>query len=225
MGKSLTTRYFLPLIAAAFLILAALPSALKADSLALTFTPYSYPYSEDNQTIGWVFTVDNSPVTISALDWYDRDDADTSGHMVQIWTSTGSDIFSTGSVCVGPGCANSTYSTSDNYWSTPVDVTLQPGTYVIGGLINAGSADSNPNDRGEFLFTDPTTIPDISYVTGIYMESTTTTFPGGGYDLASGLVGPNFEVDPAVPEPSSLLLMGIGLLALAAIGYGRKSLA
>jgi hypothetical protein len=224
MGNSLTTRYFLPLIAAAFLILAALPSSLKADPLALSFTPYSYPYSEDNQTIGWEFTVGSSPITLSALDWYDRDDKEITGHMVEIWTSTGTPV--TG-VCVGAGCAGSTYSMSDQYWSTPDQITLQPGTYVIGGEINAGSATSNPDDRGEFLFTNPVTVPDITYLTGIYLPDTpATAFPSGGYELSTGLVGPNFEVDPpAMPEPSSVLLVGIGLLALAAITFGRKRLA
>ena len=205
------------MIAAVILLLAASPSPLRAESVSLTWSGGIYPYSLYQQTIAWIFTA-NTSVDISALDWFDRDGNETVGHTVDLWDDSGN-LLAT--ACVGPGCLGSTF--SNQYWSTPVDVLLAPGTYVIGGWEDGVVGDVN--DRFVDDFTDPVTPSNITYVSGIYEHSSSLTFPTDPNNEISGIVGPNFEDPIPSPEPSSLLLLGAGLLALMGFAYHHKRLA
>jgi hypothetical protein len=160
------------------------------DSEALTWAGGIYPFSEYQQTIGWSFTA-NTSINVSSLDWFDRDGADTTGHTVDIWTSTGTLV---GTACVGPGCEGSSYSASTQYWQTPVSLSLSAGSYLIGGWVDTvqGASDRFATD----FSTPPTTLPEITYLTGFEYHSASITFPPGPINAVSGIVGPNFEIDP-----------------------------
>jgi hypothetical protein len=81
---------------------------------------------------------------------------------------------------------------------------------------NAGSATILTSDTVAFSFSGPPAVPMGDYLV--------FAFTNWNSDSGSALTGFDFKVNggdpPSVPEPSTLLLLGSGLLGL--VGYGRK---
>lgn len=102
---------------------------------------------------------------------------------------------------------------------------LGPGTYYLvlsapfrTGLLQTGS------DLVWQIPTDPVTTTADSATIGNAFEANTTLFPAAPFPPASTFLlaaPPMFDVT-TVPEPSSLLLLGPGLLGLMGMGLRRK---
>lgn len=189
-----------------FILLATFPSGSMAQSESLTYTGSTTSYdSLYQQTIGWDFTT-YSIIHVNSLDWYDPLGQNDIDHAVDLWTSTGSLV---GTACVGEGCKGSSYSASTDYWLTPVNLALGPGTYVIGGWVDKGE----PFVYGAGV-TSITTTPDITFDAGLYKWGSGIEFPTNVVWPSGPIVGPNFGQGSPLPEPSSAVLVSIALLAV-----------
>jgi hypothetical protein len=207
------------LVAALALALFAIggPVSATAQTPAVTFTetPNTFTTALDG-TRGWEFTVVQS-VFVTALGLFD-DGGDGFGasHEIGLW-GAGSALFA--SMVMPAGTVGFLGADSFRYLALGAPVLLNPGTYRIGAFYATNSPDviawnAGPEGASGYItydgprlfrggFNDPL---EISAVTG-------------------GAFGPNFLFDPVrvqVPEPLSAVLLGTGLLGLAAIRSRRR---
>jgi hypothetical protein len=176
---------------------------------ALEFNPsLAMLGSAADLTAGWSFTT-NQAITVTALDAFDP----TGTGLVQIYNGSGNVL------------ASATLNTSDAKEGNPTSfytqaiapVTLVANTtYYISEDINGGIV----------LFrTGPLTLdPSITYNgevsgSGLGQTPTTDAFAGG---LNPGFFGPNFDISPTVPEPSTTVLTGL-LFGFVAAYAGLRS--
>jgi len=197
-------------------------STCFADSVALTpsssfLTSYD---SADSFTIGWQFTV-NSPVTVTGLGYYGGGLSDilATSHDVGIFDSNGNLLVSA-TIPAGGGTLDDGFLFVSGFPKP----TLTSGTYVIGAE-SMKSADSVVVEAAGLSTISQITVNNPALIS---LGSTALTLPtqdNSGTDPFTGMeftyFGPNFEVTP-VPEPSTWLLFGTGLLALAF--FGRRLL-
>jgi len=154
-------------------------------------------------TFGYDFTV-NSSIALSALGVFAPSGHFAENHPVAIWTAAGSLLAST-TVTNASTPVRSADSAGDWLFSPINPILLMPGTYVIGELSLADTVEESATVL---------TQPQVSFGNARFEEQQTgkPTFP----DLVTpavnaGFFGPSFEI---APEPGSLFLLGLGLLAL-----------
>jgi hypothetical protein len=165
-------------------------------------------YGAGNYTVGWVFNV-NAPVRVDGLalfDWGADGLKNASPHTVGLWHSSGTLVASTD---VTNSSTPTTSTSSFGNWLVQSigPVVLGPGTYAIGGLFYGGDSLDAFVARGA-----ASTIPQISFVGNALSPSfgmPSSFVP----DLDDGFFGVSLTAEP-VPEPSTLLLLGAGLLVV-----------
>jgi hypothetical protein len=176
-----------------------------ADAAAISFS--STAVNTGEFSVGFEFDV-LVPVEVTALGFYDYlADGLAESHAVGIYDSSGTLLLS-GTVVPGDPLI-------DGFrYTTVAPFVLAAGAgYRIAAVTGADAYAYNPNS----FAVDPA----ISYVRSRYTASSTLVFPTGT-DTLTGYFGPNFEFE-AVPEPATLLLVGIGLGAVARRGVRRPS--
>jgi hypothetical protein len=158
------------------------------------------------QSLGWKFVV-NSPILVDGLAFFDK--TMTQGHDVGIYDDTTQSLLVSATVQLG----DSQMGTGPWRVHSITPFALLPGTYDIAAETGSDNYTSNPNSL--------ITAPEITFVTDRFaFGSATLTYPPDSAGI-QGWFGPSFTFTTAVPEPSSITLVGIGLLALSGFARGQ----
>jgi len=148
-------------------------------------------------TLGYQFTLSGA-VGINALGYFN--DGLSNAHQVGIWTSTGSLLVST--TVLGTDTLVGHFRYHDIGTTT-----LGPGSYVIGGEYLGN------NDLFPYLALGVTRIAQLTYNEDRQAQGSGLNFPTfttGAYG-DNGILLATFSVANAVPEPASLVLVGLAL--------------
>jgi len=217
-GKSSMIRRTFAAIALSCLLLGATRS--EANYAVNGFVPTSVGPSQDFFTLGYNFTL-NQTVTVTGLSIYDSRGsaglADT--HQVGIFR-TGDALVAGTATTVGPG---STLFTTPGpnpqvFAGTTLaaPITLGPGSYFIG-------ATYGPNSLDLLALTTAVTNfdPAVTYVEAGFARGATLANQTNNVFSPQGYIGPNFTFT-AVPEPSSIILVGLGAAGLLVGRFARR---
>ena len=175
--------------------------------LAVDFTSVTTDFTNNNWSLGWSFTV-NQSVTVTALGFYDDlQNGLTQPHDVAIYDAQQQVVVS-GQVVRGDPLV------SWWRWTQVQPVVLVPGVQYEIVAVTAGE---NYTWGPVGFVTDP----QVNYLVDAY------TMPAGGVlaypnfsDGVVGYFGPNFLLTSAIPAPGALLLLAPGLMTL--VGLRRK---
>jgi hypothetical protein len=208
--KSICLLGLLALVAMVF------PSGLRADGFGITFsdtigalTLFNPPF-----TLGWEFTLTN-PIRVNDLAFYDDgQDGLADRHQLGIWDSNGNLLVS-GTVLAG--IASPLVDQWREVGVAPTD--LGAGHYFIGALFLTGG---DPVWFPSQTLTGFISTPGVTYDGATFAFGSTLADPTNP-DGTPGFFGANF-VFSAVPESSSFLLLGTGLVALMGMGLLKKGL-
>jgi len=192
------------------------PQMAFADTSAVTFTSYQGSISLD-ANIGWSFEVTKT-LTVTGLGYYDIGfDGLASDHTVGIFDFTGALL---GWNVVAGGTAAPIM---DGFrYVALAPVVLNPGIYVV-------MANNPSTDAFVALATNFVADPRIIFGTGVYSFGGASLQPPAFADVQfnPSFFGPNLlvaeDTGTTVPEATSLLLLGTGLLAIAGTRSLRKS--
>ncbi len=200
-------------------------SAVELQQIASTTTRYTDTSSDG--VSGWEFVAAES-FTISALGYYDHPQIGfVDFHDVGLWQLSGANASLIAAARVEAGDTATLVGSFRYAAIEPLEITAG-GTYVLGAIIGRG------NGNSEF---DPLAIPTASgwthasQITQVAGRFGTINLPGGGFTDSNfpsdygalsdpPILGPNFMLISAVPEPSSIFLLGSGIAAY--FGWRRK---
>ena len=172
------------------------------------------------RTMGWSFDVHQS-IEIDGLGFWDEgsNGLAEASHLVRLWNSDGSSLLA--SATVDNNSTPITSASTDGRWlfETIANLTLNPGTYVVGADY-AGLGASGDRFRGT---VDPlTTIPEVTY--GGDLLGIPPGFPTTGGNFFNSYFGPNLHLADTgdVPEPASMVLWGLGGIGLFVTARRRR---
>lgn len=165
-------------------------------------------------SVGWSFLV-TSPLTVTELGLFDVDaDGFTSNHSVLLTDGAVTTLLASALLTTAGSVPVPSTSSLGEWRFTPLQqpVTLQPGTYGV--FANFGELDGDDFVGNATAFT----IPGVQFLTPVAVLSGSVT---PAPVVTDGFFGPNLVGEvTAVPEPSTLALLGAGLAALG--GLARR---
>jgi len=173
---------------------------------ALSIADFGSGIPDGPWTLGWQFNV-NSTITVSDLGAFDDElDDFTVAHDVGLWTAGGTLLAST-KVNVGdPLVGNFRY-------HSIAPLVLGPGHYVVGA--NKFGQGGDTYTLGVRTLVTP---PETTFLASAFAGGGALQFPGStGID--NSYFGGNFLFSNTVPEPTTILLLGLGL---AGLGFAKR---